>query len=217
MKIVIITKKIWDLNNLKNFKFKNKIYNHLTEKIIKNKSPKKIFFIHWSKFIPKKIYNKFECIQFHCSDLPKFRGGTPIQNQIIRGIKNTKLSAFRVSEKIDTGPIYLKKNISLSNNASKIYSRIEKKSFEMIQEIIKKEIKPKKQRGVVTTFKRRKSNQSIINKKINTMNKIYDFIRMLDAENYPKANIKLNNFVCEFYDSKLINNCVYGKFKIKKK
>ena len=217
MNIVIITKKIWDLNNLKNFKFKNKIYNHLTEKIIENKSPKKIFFIHWSKFIPKKIYNKFECIQFHCSDLPKFRGGTPIQNQIIRGIKNTKLSAFRVSEKIDTGPIYLKKNISLSNNASKIYSRIEKKSFEMIQEIIKKEIKPKKQRGVVTTFKRRKSNQSIINKKINTMNKIYDFIRMLDAENYPKANIKLNNFVCEFYDSKLINNCVYGKFKIKKK
>ena len=36
---------------------------------------------------------------------------------------------------------------------------------------------------------------------------------MLDAENYPKAYIKLNNFVCEFYDSKLINNCVHGKFK----
>jgi len=215
--IVIITKKIWDLKSLKNFKFKSKIYNHLSKKLIKNRNPKKIFFIHWSKFIPKDIYNKFECIQFHCSDLPKFRGGTPIQNQIIRGLKNTKLSAFRVSEKIDSGPIYLKKNISLSNNASKIYSRIEKKSFEMIQEIIKKEIKPKKQRGVATTFKRRKRNQSIINKKINSINKIYDFIRMLDAENYPKANIKLNNFVCEFYDSKLINNCVHGKFKIKRK
>ena len=102
-------------------------------------------------YTKKKIYNKFECIQFHCSDLPKFRGGTPIQNQIIRGLKNTKLSAFKVSEKLDTGPIYLKKNISLSNNASEIYSRIEKKSFKMIEEIIKKKkIEPKK--------KKRKSN-----------------------------------------------------------
>ena len=216
MKIIIITKKIWNFNNLRNFKFKHKVYNRVTEKLIKNKNPKKIFFIHWSKFIPKKIYNKFECIQFHCSDLPKFRGGTPIQNQIIRGLKNTKLSAFKVSEKLDTGPIYLKKNISLSNNAYEIYSRIEKKSFKMIEEIIKKKIEPKKQKGRVTTFKRRKKSQSIINKKINTTNKIYDFIRMLDAENYPKAYIKLNNFVCEFYDSKLINNCVHGKFKIKK-
>ena len=32
------------------------------------------------------------------ADLPKFRGGSPIQNQIIRGIDKTKTTAFLMNE-----------------------------------------------------------------------------------------------------------------------
>ena len=111
MKVLIITKKIWNTDNLKNFTYKKNIKTNLSLNIVKKYKPDKIFFIHWSKFIPKRIYENYECIQFHCSDLPKFRGGSPIQNQIIRGIKKTKLTAFKVSGSLDAGPIYLKKSM----------------------------------------------------------------------------------------------------------
>ena len=35
------------------------------------------------ELIPEDIYTKYVCIQFHASDLPKGRGGSPIQNQIV--------------------------------------------------------------------------------------------------------------------------------------
>ena len=54
MKIIIITKKIWNFNNLRNFKFKHKVYNRVTEKLIKNKKSKKNFFL----FIGQNLYQK---------------------------------------------------------------------------------------------------------------------------------------------------------------
>ncbi len=50
-------------------------------------SPRYIFFPHWSWIIPKEIYEKFECVIFHMTDLPFGRGGSPLQNLIVRGHK----------------------------------------------------------------------------------------------------------------------------------
>mgnify|MGYP003640641550 FL=1 len=44
-----------------------------------------IFFIGWSWIIPTVIVEKFNCICMHPSPLPKYRGGSPLQNQIING------------------------------------------------------------------------------------------------------------------------------------
>ena len=59
--------------------------------------------------IPSKIYQKFETIIFHMTDVPFGRGGSPLQNLIIRGYKISKLSAIKCTKKIDGGPVYLKK------------------------------------------------------------------------------------------------------------
>ena len=45
------------------------------------------------------------------TDLPFGKGGSPLQNLIMRGYKHSKLSSIKCAEKIDSGPIYLKKNI----------------------------------------------------------------------------------------------------------
>ena len=58
----------------------------LTIKKVKKINPKMIFFPDWSWIVPKDILSSYSCICFHESDLPKFRGGSPIQNQIIREI-----------------------------------------------------------------------------------------------------------------------------------
>ena len=79
---LIITKRIWDKRNFLNLNNKKfKVLFTLNKKKIQKFRPKIIFFIHWSKKISANFLKKNLCIQFHSSDLPRFRGGSAIQNQ----------------------------------------------------------------------------------------------------------------------------------------
>ncbi len=219
MKYIIITKKLWQEFNFKNLDKRFIVQNNINSKLIKKIKPKIIFFIHWSKLIPNSIYKKYLCIQFHTSDLPKFRGGSPIQNQIINNIKNTKITAFKVNSIIDGGEICLKKNIELSGSAQKIYKNIEKKVIQMINQIVKKKnLKFTKQYGKGSYYKRRKPEDSKINlDKLKNINNLYNLIRCTDADNYPKAYLSFKNFIVELFDAKLKSKILYAKIKITKK
>jgi len=169
--------------------------------------------------IPKKLYNNFLCIQFHSSNLPKFRGGSPIQNQIIKGLIKTKISAFKVEKRVDSGKICSTQHLSLAGNAHDIYIRMEKTSFQMINRLIlKKKIDFYKQKGSGSFFSRRKPEQSNIKliKKPN-FKKLYNFIRMLDADGYPKAFIGFKEFKILLEQIKINKKGLNGKFKIIKK
>lgn len=218
MKYLVITKKLWSKKNFDRLNKNIKVSNKLDEYKILKINPKIIFFIHWSSYIPESLYQKFVCIQFHSSDLPRGRGGSPIQNQILLNIKKTKLTAFRVSKKVDSGPICLQENLLLKGNAENIFKRVEAQSLRMIKKLIKvKKIKFKKQMGKQTLFKRRKPSQSKINLlKLLTINKLYDFLRMLDAPSYPNAFIELKNFRFIFNDIKKMNNSINARVKIVK-
>ena len=56
-------------------------------------------------------------------DLPFGRGGSPLQNLIVRGFKETKISAVKAVKNIDGGPIYMKRKLSLTGTAQAIYER----------------------------------------------------------------------------------------------
>ena len=47
-------------------------------------SPVKIFIPHWSYIIPSAIFERYECIVFHMTDLPYGRGGSPLIVEIIQ-------------------------------------------------------------------------------------------------------------------------------------
>ena len=110
---------------------------------IKKINPKLIFFPDWSWIIPNEIVQKYQCICFHESNLPKFRGGSPIQNQIIRGIKNTKTSSFIMNEKLDAGDILLQKDLSLEGSLDDIFSRMISNDYFLINKIINGKFKNK--------------------------------------------------------------------------
>ena len=219
MKYIIISKKKWNKENYKNLNKSFKFFTELKINRIKKISPRIIFFIHWSKKIPSKIFKNYLCIQFHSSNLPKFKGGSPIQNQILRNIKKTKITAFKVTDKIDSGDICLKKNLNLSDSAHLIYSRMENICISMIKSLTrKKKIKFYKQKGISTYFRRRVDNDSDLSLiKSISIKKIFDFIRMLDAPGYPKAFIKFKNFKVELYDAKLNSEHLNAKIKISTK
>ncbi len=196
-----------DLYKLVSKKHKNVILlknpKKLTLSYIKKIDPKLIFFPDWSWIIPKTILENFKCVCFHESDLPKFRGGSPIQNQIIRGVKKTKTTAFIMNDKIDSGDILLKKHLSLEGTLDEIFQRMIKNDYEMIINIIKGNYKIRKQGGHPTYYKRRKPEESELN-----LNKskqyIYNFIRML-SDPYPNAFIKYNKHKIVFKSAEFEN------------
>jgi len=175
--------------------------NDFNEEYIDSLSPVKIFIPHWSKIIPESIFKAWECIVFHMTDLPYGRGGSPLQNLIVRGERSTKIAAIKVESGIDTGPIYIKKDLNLDGTAFDIFERSTPIIKEMILEIIKLNIIPTKQNGEVLVFNRRKEHESNI-ESLNTCHKIYDYIRMLDCEGYPKAFLENNSIKFEFSNAK---------------
>ena len=94
------------------------------EKNINQFNPSAIFFIGWSWIIPDEIVKKYVCLCLHPSLLPRYRGGSPVQNQIVNGEQISGVTIFRMDEGIDTGNILFQEEISLKNNLVDIYDRI---------------------------------------------------------------------------------------------
>ena len=164
----------------------------LTFEYIKKIDPKIIFFPDWSWIIPEIIVKEFQCVCFHESNLPKFRGGSPIQNQIIRNIKKTKTTSFIMNEKVDAGDILLQKELSLEGSLDNILSRMIDNDYFLINKIIDGKFKKQKQTGKITTYKRRKPEESELETLDHSKKYLYNFIRML-ADPYPNAFIRMGD------------------------
>ena len=187
----------------------------LTIDKIQSLSPQFIFFLHWSWKVPSELINDYHCVCFHMTDVPYGRGGSPLQNLIVREHSQTKLTALRMVEDFDAGPVYLKRTLSLEGSAEEIYFRASETAAEMIQEIISGEIVPTPQEGNPVVFKRRKPKESEI-PECRDLKGVYNFIRMLDAEGYPKAFMSYKGFRYEFsgvvqYEGKLTANVVVSQ------
>lgn len=166
-------------------------------KNLKRLSPKCIFFPHWSHIIPEEIYSNYECIVFHMTDLPFGRGGSPLQNLIARGIRETKMTALRCVKELDAGPVYMKEPLSLHGSAEEIYIRGGGLVERMIRRIIAENPQPQPQSGKAVCFKRRRPEQSRI-EHFETLDQLFDHIRMLDAEGYPRAFLEAGKYRFEF-------------------
>jgi methionyl-tRNA formyltransferase len=220
---ILLTEKVWHndlflmlcgrkgenwirINQKKDFSF---------DKLVEFK-PDKIFIPHWSYLVPAEIFSTFECVVFHMTDLPFGRGGSPLQNLIVRGFKETKISALRVGEGLDTGPIYLKNQLSLEGSAHDIFKRGSLIIFHMIEKIIANNPIPEPQKGDVVVFNRRTPEQSDISN-LGEMEKLFDQIRMLDAPGYPKAFLGLNALKLEFFNARLVQDEIIANVRIIKK
>lgn len=225
MKIVIATIKSFNISNAKLFKDKYGDKNDieiiskkedLTYDFLKSYNPDYVFFPHWSYFISELIYTNFNCVVFHMTDLPFGRGGSPLQNLIVRGFKETKISAIKVVFDYDSGDVFIKRNLLLDGTADDILKRAsEIIFFDMIPFLIENNVTPKKQTGEVVTFERRKKADGEIKEDF-SMSKIYDYIRMLDGEGYPNAFINYGDKVLEFKQAKYIDGSIETVVKISK-
>jgi len=184
------------------------------ERTIADAKPRYIFFLHWNWFVPASITDQFECICFHMTDVPYGRGGSPLQNLIAAGKTETKVSALRMSDEMDAGPVYDKLPMELAGRAEEIYLRAGKLCLEMIRRIIAVEPEAHPQLGEVTIFRRRRPEQSVLPTG-GSLRKIYDHIRMLDAPTYPLAYVKHGEFHLALSHARVVGDEIHASVVIR--
>lgn len=188
----------------------------LTLARIEQIAPRYIFFPHWSWRVPSEIVSSFECVCFHITDVPYGRGGSPLQNLIVRGHTSSVLTALRMVDELDAGPVYLKRPLSLDGRAEDIFVRVADLTYDLIVEIVSKELKLVPQQGEAVVFSRRTPAESMLPQTGNETS-LYDFIRMLDAPTYPKAFVDWGLWRLEFDRAQMMNDSVEARVVIRKR
>ena len=99
-----------------------------------------VIVVAYGQVIPKEFLSlsKHGFINIHASLLPKWRGAAPIQRAIMNLDEVTGISVMKIVEKLDSGPIMLKKEIKLSNemNTEDVSNQLSKIGSEIISDCL---------------------------------------------------------------------------------
>ena len=201
MRIVCVGYRDWALNIYDQLQHEFPEYKFLmqlskkdfSEIQIEQFKPDLILFYGWSDMITSKLIKSGKCLMLHPSPLPKYRGGSPIQNQIINGDIHSAVTIFLMDNGIDTGPIARQEYLSLEGTLQEIFQRIEFIGLELTRDIFTHGLNVTDQNDEDATHCRRRSpEQSEITKEeLETCSAEYlhNKIRML-ADPYPNAFIQ---------------------------
>ena len=114
-------------HGIKNIKVQN-INDNENIEIIKEISPDLIFVMGWSQLLKTEILNipKIGLVGSHPTELPKFRGRSPIPWSIIKNLKQSALTFFWIEEGTDTGGILDQQQFTISekDDATVVYDKI---------------------------------------------------------------------------------------------
>lgn len=154
--------------------------------------PDLLLFYGWSKIIPTNLVTNYNCLMLHPSPLPKYRGGSPLQNQIIRGETKSAVTIFLMDEGIDTGPIAKQEELDLCGTLNDIFDRISIVGLRLTLEIILEGLSVHRQdEEEASYFSRRKPEDSEITiDELTSQSSLYLYnkIRMLQ-DPYPNPYI----------------------------
>ncbi len=127
---------------------------------IKSYGAKAGVLIAYGKLIPKNIIQLFPrgIINIHPSLLPSHRGPIPIEGVILKGEKETGVSLMQLVDKMDSGPIYAQKKLSLTGQeykdelAEKLIDLGAEMLVENLPNILNGTLEPVKQNDVLATY-----------------------------------------------------------------
>ena len=160
---------------------------------LKKFKPDLILWYGWSWIVEDAFVNDYESIMLHPTPLPKYRGGSPIQNQIINGETIGAVSLFRMTEGLDKGDIYQQLPLSLTGTLNEIFRRISDLGFAATCNIIEGNYTLIPQDDSQSTYYKRRSpkDSEITQHELQNSSAEYlnNKIRMLN-DPYPNAYIK---------------------------
>ncbi len=116
--------------------------------------------VAFGQIFPKELLDipKQGCVNLHGSLLPKFRGAAPVQGAIMAGMKKTGVTAMRMVEELDAGPILAQEETPVDpwETAGELSERLADLGAELMVETIQQleagKIKEKPQKEAQATY-----------------------------------------------------------------
>lgn len=163
-----------------------------------------MFVPHWRHIIEAESLRKSRFVGFHLGRLPRDRGGSPIQHQILRGDYASELCALELNGEVDSGPVLMRRPFDLSEGSLKdILEQASECSARMMRDVVLHRPEGVKQVGSGTLNRRRSPETSKL-PEFSDARAIYDFIRMLDCPGYPSASVDHGEWQLKLTSAKLI-------------
>lgn len=117
--------------------------------------PRWIFVLHWHWMVPKHIWSRIETVNMHAAPLPYGRGGNVIEHLILRGHRETVITAHRMTGEVDAGPIYgVAGRIPLTGGKADILARFVEPCVDLMRWIVAERPTPIPQERYVVRFAR---------------------------------------------------------------
>ena len=138
-----------------NFDFKKKFFFQIKKNFNLIKKQDIVFVLSYTKILPEKFLSQNKLnIVVHSSRLPRDRGFSPVQNQILRGKSVIDISLIEIAKKVDSGDIFFRDKYKL--NPTDLNKEIRQKQAIATLKIVKKflikypNVKKKKQHTLYT-------------------------------------------------------------------
>jgi methionyl-tRNA formyltransferase len=177
-------------------------------------NPDYIFFPHWNWKVEDEIFSKYKCVVFHTAPLPIGRGGSPIQNLILRGFTESPIHALEMADELDSGAILSTRTVSLDGSLNEIFDRCAPLVQEMIVEICEGTTTRAPQLGTGERFSRLSPEAGNLARHRGNLRQLFDKIRMLDAQGYPSAHLVMGDYLYEFSDAEELESELHAKVRI---
>lgn len=104
---------------------------------IEGNRPGLVLLAGWSWILPEQELAAQPVFGLHPSDLPDYAGGSPIQHQIIDGVRDSKLTLFRLTPQLDHGPTVYKADLSLDGHLDEIFGRIADAGADLMERLLR--------------------------------------------------------------------------------
>ncbi len=187
-------------NNLENLLLQPSKIDEQTINTLKNKNIDLFVIVAYGKILPSPLLkiSKYGSVNIHPSLLPKYRGPSPLQTQILNNEKNIGYTIMLIDEEMDHGPILYqeKADIDISQHTFQslgdlLFRQAAEKLPEITVKYIKGDIKPYEQDHSRATFTK------IIKKEDGLIKPEYDAFyieRMIRAYTpWPSAYLNISN------------------------
>ena len=158
------------------------------EQVVQDFQPNLVLFYGWSWIVSDDIIEKYQCVMLHPSKLPRYRGGSPMQNQIIDGVTKSAVTLFLMNNQLDSGPILKQEEISLLGSLDDIFAQITALGIKLTLDILTNGLHGVQQDDNEATYcERRKPEDSEITieeLQSKSASYLYNKVRMLQSP-YP--------------------------------
>lgn len=161
--------------------------------------PAALVLVGWSWMVPPTVWLAMPTFVLHPSPLPLYRGGSPLQHQIIHGEATSAVTVFKIDGGyVDSGPIAAQAPISLDGSLSQILDRVVSVGAPMVRAVVDAHLggtlhltpQDRSDARSALIWSRRTPEMSEIRPDVMTGRVISDTIRALDHDDYPRAFIR---------------------------